>query len=105
MPAETHQQGASTDASAVAECLAVMLDLDDAETGSPAMAVTLAELGVVGEDLEWLWEAVCEDLAERSLPPELEAPSLDPAMTVAEAAEAMARAFGPRNDDYGGDDL
>jgi hypothetical protein len=51
---------------------------------------TLADLGVDGDGVVDLWQAVCEEYGERTLSPEIEADVVEPAMTVTAAAAAMA---------------
>lgn len=86
MPAETNQRGRSADATDVLDLLLSLLsDPDDATAGS-----TLAALGVDDEDLDALWDAVCEEYAERSLAPELEPELLQIWMTLEAAACIMA---------------
>ena len=87
MPAETHQVGHAGGAEDVFELLCVLLADDTDE--DPATA-TLSTLGVDAEDLGALWDAVCEEFAERSLGPELEPDVLDPSMTLEAAALTMA---------------
>ncbi len=86
MPAQTHQHGQSADTETVLALLAALLsdDEDDVEDA------VLADLGVGPEDLGDLWGAVCEELAERTVRPELDPSDLDIHMTLSEAAKAMA---------------
>ncbi len=60
---------------------------------------TLASLGVDDEDLFDLWEAVCEEVAERTVGPDIELEELGTAMTLQEAASAMAELLGGDRDD------
>lgn len=101
MPAETHQQGRRADSTRVAEFLAVLLDVSGGAVEDSDALPTLAGCGVAVEDHGWLWEAVCEEFAERSLTPEWEPGDLDLAMTLDEAAEVMAQALGGGGEDGG----
>ena len=83
MPAETHQHG--TDAETISVLLGALLSDDDVAEGT-----VLSDLGVGPDDVGDLWDAVREELAERTVGPELDPSDLDPQMTVAEAAKAMA---------------
>jgi len=86
MPAETHQHGRAVDTKAVLDFLCALLSDED----DVAEDAVLSGLGVDIASLIALWSAVCEDFAERTVGPELGPADLDPQMTVAEAAEAMA---------------
>ena len=86
MPAETHQHGRTADAETVTMLLCTLLSDDDEITED----AVLSDLGVGADDFGDLWDAVREELAERTVGPELDPSDLDPQMTVAEAAEAMA---------------
>lgn len=98
MPAETHQHGSRADAESIATLLTMLLsDGEDLAAGT-----TLSDAGVEEADLDDLWDAVREELAERALGPALDPGDLDTEMTVAEAAEAMASllfGLGPREAD------
>ena len=85
MPAETHQQGRAADAETISVLLGALLSDDDV-----AEDTVLSDLGVGADDLGDLWDAVREELAERTVGPELDPSDLDPQMTVAAAALAMA---------------
>ena len=61
----------------------------------------LSDLGVSADDFGALWDAVREELAERTVGPELDPSDLDPQMTVAEAAEAMAALLAGARDGAG----
>lgn len=84
VPAETHQLGRDFDAAVVAEFLRALLDGES--HGGRDDDVTLAELGVSDDDADWLWEAVCDEFAERTVGPEPEPGLISPAMTIGEAA-------------------
>ena len=86
MPAETHQRGRTADAETISVLLCALLSGDD----DVAEDTVLSDLGIGAEDLGDLWDAVREELAERTVGPELDFSDLDPQMTVAEAAQAMA---------------
>ena len=85
MPAETHQHGQATDAETISVLLGALLSDDDVAEGT-----VLSDLGVGADDVGDFWDAVREELAERAVGPELDPSDLDPQMTVAEAAKAMA---------------
>lgn len=86
MPAETHQHGNRTDAQSIAMLLLTLLsDRDDL-----AEDTTLSEAGIGADDLDDLWDVVREELAERTVGPDLDPGDLDTQMTVAQAAGAMA---------------
>ena len=85
MPAETHQHGQATDAETISVLLGALLSDDDVAEGT-----VLSDLGVGADDVGDLWDAVREELAERTVGPELDPSDLNPQMTVAEAAKAMA---------------
>ena len=86
MPAETHQHGRAADAETISALLCALLsDEDDVVEDA-----VLSDLGVGADDFGALWDAVREELAERTVGPELDPSDLDPQMTVAEAAKAMA---------------
>jgi len=87
MPAETHQHGRTADAESIAALLCTLLGNDEEITED----TVLADLGLDLRDLDDLWDAVCEELAERTVVPEIDPGELDPAMTVAEVAKVMAR--------------
>ena len=84
MPAETHQHG--TDAETISMLLCALLSSE----GDTAEDTVLSDLGIGAQDLGDLWDAVREELAERTVGPELDPSDLDPQMTVAKAAQAMA---------------
>ena len=85
MPAETHQQGRTADAETISVLLGALLSDDDV-----ADDTVLSDLGIGADDVGDLWDAVREELAERTVGPELDPSDLDPQMTAAEAAKAMA---------------
>ena len=85
MPAETHQRGRTADAETISVLLGALLSDDDV-----ADDTVLSDLGISADDVGDLWDAVREELAERTVGPELDPSDLDPQMTVAEAAQAMA---------------
>lgn len=91
MPAETHQFGRVVDPAIVAEYLHALLD---DESDSDEAGVALAAFGVHDEDIEWLWEAVCDEFAERTLGPELEPGLIVPDLTIDEAAARIAAVLG-----------
>ena len=102
MPAETHQQGRAADAETISVLLGALLSDDDV-----AEDTVLSDLGVGADDLGDLWDAVREELAERTVGPELDPSDLDPQMTVAAAALAMASLLagvGDRDKDRDGHD-
>ena len=102
MPAETHQQGRAADAETISVLLGALLSDDDV-----ADDTVLSDLGVGADDLGDLWDAVREELAERTVGPELDPSDLDPQMTVAAAALAMASLLagvGDRDKDRDGHD-
>jgi len=88
MPAETHQLGQAVGADDVVELICGLLG-DQDQTGVAGATATLAELGVSAESLGDLWDAVCEEFAERALGPEVDPDFLDPSMSVHDAAIAM----------------
>lgn len=84
MPADTHQIGRQI---AEDEILALLIGLlDDPADGE---ATILADAGVDENVLGALWDAVCEEFAERTLGPEFDAEVLEPTMTLRAAAHAM----------------
>ncbi len=93
MPAETHQQGRAADAETISVLLGALLSDDDV-----AEDTVLSDLGVGADDLGNLWDAVREELAERTVGPELDPSDLDPHMTVATAARAMAELLAGASD-------
>ena len=102
MPAETHQQGRAADAETISVLLGALLSDDDV-----AEDTVLSDLGVGADDLGDLWDAVREELAERTVGPELDPSDLDPQMTVTAAALAMASLLagvGDRDKDRDGHD-
>lgn len=96
MPAETHQQGRTTDAESVIEFLRFLLSdqRDDADEQA-----TLSELGVDAGNIGALWDAVREELAERAVGPEIDLGDLDPSMTLVAAANTMASLLEAVGDD------
>ena len=86
MPAQTHQHGQPADPETVVTLLVALLS-DEEDVADDAV---LADLGVGPEDLGNLWGAVCEELAERTVGPELDPSDLDTNMTLSEAAKAIA---------------
>lgn len=87
MPGETHQISHNIDADAIMALLQVLLDPpEDSESGG----TTLADLGIDDDEALDLWQAVCEEFGERTLGSEIDPDLLDPTMTVAAAAAAMA---------------
>ena len=68
-----------------------ILDLLSTLLGEPKQTASLASLGVDRDGLMDLWDAVCEEFAERSVGPELEPDDLDVSWTVKESAEAMTK--------------
>jgi len=96
MPAETPQQGRTTDAESVLELLRILLSDqgDDVEED-----VTLSELGVDADTVAVLWDAVRDEFAERTVGPEIDPSDLDPSMTLAAAAKAMASLLEGAGDD------
>jgi hypothetical protein len=87
MPGETHQVIPGIGPDAVMALLQVLLDPPD---GDDSNIVTLADLGIDGGDAWDRWQAVCEEFGERTLGSEIDPDLLDPTMTVAAAAAAMA---------------
>lgn len=85
MPAETHQGGRPTTEDDVLSLLYGLLD--DPAGGEET---TLAEVGIDEAGVALLWDAVCEEFAERSLAPELDPELVDPAMTLRATARTMA---------------
>lgn len=90
MPAETHQHGRTSDAAAVGALLCLLLGGAEEVTER----TVLADLGLDATDLDDLWDAVRDELADRTVAPELDPGDLDPRMTVAEAARIMASLLG-----------
>ncbi len=98
MPAETHQHGRTADAETISVLLCALLSDEDEITED----AVLSDLGVGADDFGALWDAVREELAERTVGPELDPSDLGPQMTAAEAADAMAALLtraGDRDDD------
>jgi hypothetical protein len=98
MPAETHQHGRTADAETISDLLCALLSDQD----NIVEDAVLSDLGVDADNMGALWDAVRDELAERTVGPELDPSDLDPQMTVAEAAEAMAALLtraGDRDDD------
>jgi hypothetical protein len=87
MPGETHQIIQDIDADTVMALLQVLLDPPD---GDDLGTATMADLGIDGRDALDLWQAVCEEFGERTMGSEIDPNLLDPTMTVAAAAAAMA---------------
>lgn len=87
MPAETHQRGRHACAQSVLELLVTLLE-DSFEVRADS---TLPSLGVDNECLLALWDAVCEEFAERALGPEIEPDAIEASMTLETAARIMAR--------------
>lgn len=87
MPGETHQVIPDIDADTVMALLQVLLDPPD---GDDSNIVTLADLGIDDGDALDLWQAMCEEFGERTLGSEFGPDLLDPTMTVAAAAAAIA---------------
>jgi erythromycin esterase-like protein len=86
MPAETHQHGRTADPETVTMLLCTLLSDADEITEDTA----LADLGLDTGDLDDLWDAVREELAERTVGPEIDLGEFDPQMTVSDAARVMA---------------
>ena len=63
MPAETHQHG--TDAETISMLLGALLSSEDDDADD----TVLSDLGIGAEDLGDLWDAVREELAERTVGP------------------------------------
>lgn len=87
MPAETHQISHGIDADTIMALLQVLLDLPE---GSEPDSTTLADLDIDDDGVLDLWQAVCAEFGERTLGSEIDPNLLDPTMTVAAAAVAMA---------------
>jgi hypothetical protein len=96
MPAETHQLGCHAGPQEVLDLLRALLG-DPADNGD----ATLASLGVDDEELAALWDAVCEEFAERTIGPELEPGTLSASMTLDAAAHTLARLLAETSDDGG----
>lgn len=92
MPAETHQQGHKASTQGVLDLLMALLG-DPADGGACS---TLASLGVDDESVLALWDAVCEEFAERSLGPELDPGVIDVSMTLETTALIMAKTLSRR---------
>ena len=88
MPAETHRSGCGIEVEDVLTLLEALLD--DSSAGQIGDN-TLTSLGVDGDELYDLWDAVCEEFGERTLGPEIDPGELAPSMTLEAAAAAMAR--------------
>jgi hypothetical protein len=86
MPAETHQRGRTADPETVTMLLCTLLSDDDEITED----MVLADLGLDTGDLDNLWGAVREELAERTVGPEIDLGEFDPQMTVSDVARVMA---------------
>jgi hemoglobin len=63
--------------------------------------MTLSSLGVDGHGVSALWDAVREELGERSMGPVDDTDELDPTMTISAAATAMARLLSSECDSDG----
>ena len=88
MPAETHQHLDRIAADDVLAVVAAVLGVDE----PPALDAPLAAFGVVDDvDVLRLWEDVAEDLAERTLAPDLEELDL---VSVGDVVEAVLDALG-----------
>lgn len=87
MPAETHQRSGPVDACEVLVLLSSLLNNADIDA---AASTTLLELGVDEATTGDLWDTVCEELAERTVGPELEPDTFDPSMTLEVTARVMA---------------
>lgn len=96
-PAETHQLGHQVAAEDVLDLLLALLG----ECADVRGDWTLASLGVDDEALSALWDAVCEEFAERTLGPELDPGTLEETMTLEAAAQLMARLLAESGDDAG----
>ena len=96
MPAETHQQGRTTDAESVLELLRILLSDQGDDLGED---VTLSALGVDADPIGSPWDAVRDELAERTVGPEIDLGDLDPSMTLAAAANTMASLLEAVGDD------
>ena len=86
MPPETHQHGRTADTETVTMLLCTLLSDEDEITED----TVLADLGLDAADLSDLWDVVREELAERTVGPEVDVGELDAQMTVSEAAQVMA---------------
>ena len=98
MPAETHLHGKTADTETVTMLLCTMLSDDDDVTED----TVLADLGLDTADLGALWDAVRDELADRTVGPEVDLGELDLQMTVSEAARVIASFLaeaGGRHDD------
>lgn len=96
MPAETHQLGCHASAEEILDLLLALLGDPGDDGGS-----ILHSLGVDDEGLSALWDAVCEEFAERTVGPELEPGTLVASMTLEAAARAMAMLLAAMGDDAG----
>ncbi|HZU79458.1 MAG TPA: hypothetical protein VE991_06040 [Acidimicrobiales bacterium] len=96
MPAETHQLGRHASAEEIFDLLLALLGGAGDEGGS-----TLESLGVDDDGLGALWDAVCEEFAERTVGPELEPGTLAGSMTLEAAAHTMALLLAEMGDDAG----
>lgn len=87
MPAETHQRGRAACPDDVVEFLCFLLgDLDVEQADSTSLAdADVDDLGIAD-----LWHLVCEELAERSLGPELPLELVDPSVSIRRTAAVMA---------------
>jgi len=86
MPAETHQHGMSADAETISVLLCALLSDED----DVAEDTVLADLGVGAGNFGALGDAVGEELAERTVGPDIDSLELDSQMTVAEVAKTIA---------------
>jgi hypothetical protein len=94
VPTDTHQVDPKIGED---EILALLYGLlDDPADGEGA---TLAESGVDEEALGALWDAVCEEFAERTVGLQFDAGMLEPSMTLREAARAMVVLLRSRSHD------
>jgi len=100
MPAETHQHGRTANAETILVLLCALLSDADEITED----TVLADLGLDTDDLDNLWDAVREELAERTVGPEFDLGEFDPQMTVSDAARVMAALLAGDRDGDGDDD-
>jgi RNAse (barnase) inhibitor barstar len=85
MPAET-PQGRTAGAGTVSVLLFALLSDEDAVVED----LVLSDLGVGVDDLDALWDGVREEMAERTVGPEIDLGEFDRQMTVPDAARATA---------------
>ena len=97
MPAETHQQGRTTDAEGVLELLRILRgdQGDGVEEDVP-----LSALGVDADTIGSPWDAVRDELAERTVGPEIDLGDAEPLMTLVAAAKTMASLLEGAGDDH-----